>query len=148
MVPRLAPMALRMPISPGTLGDGDHHDVHDADTAHNQRDGGNAAQEDRQNGGDVVHGFFNEVGGGDGKGILVLVKACHQKPFNGLLRLLHAAAGGGADVEGADLRGHGAGQPHQSGVGNVGHEGTGSEHGGQGIFILLQNAHNGKFHTS
>ena len=42
MLLRSAPMALRIP---GALGDGDQHDVHNADAADGQGDGGNAAQE-------------------------------------------------------------------------------------------------------
>ena len=44
----LAPMALRVPISRGALGDGDQHDVHDADAADEERNRGDAAQQEAE----------------------------------------------------------------------------------------------------
>ena len=43
---RVAPRARRMPISAGALGDGGQHDIHDANAADQQRDGGDRTQHD------------------------------------------------------------------------------------------------------
>ena len=51
----------------GAFGDRDQHDVHDADAAHQQRNAGDAAQEDGQHAGDGLGGGDKILLGEDGE---------------------------------------------------------------------------------
>src|SRR5699024_538841 len=83
---------------PGAFGDRDHHDVHDADAAHQQRDGCNGGNTQRHGVEHLGHGFHQagNAAGAGGPGVVVGVIA-GEKAAHRVHKIRHVHAVGGHD---------------------------------------------------
>ena len=91
---------------PRPFSDGDHHDVHDADAADDERNGGDTAQEEGQHGRRAGHGFHEARQVADVEVVFLAVHdvmALAQQRFDFGLDLFDFIGAGDLDVDGADV---------------------------------------------
>ena len=121
--------------------------LNNADAADYQRNARDAAKQNGQGGGDLVHGLLQHIGSVHVKGVFVLVKPFHENVFHGVRRRVHGGALRRGEVEGGHVIADAVRQANERRIGDIGHEHSRGQHRSQGILVLLQYAHHGKPHA-
>ncbi|MPM95114.1 hypothetical protein SDC9_142265 [bioreactor metagenome] len=117
----------------GALGDGNQHDVHDADAADEERDCRNAAKQQRKRARDGAHRIRDAAHVHEPEGVLILMEPREHKAIDLTLRVVRVACGGNRQRRDIRLIRH-AGFDRERRIGGVS-----ADHRGEERFILLQN---------